>query len=108
MDEARQVLDEKYKTYAAGLELVQFLEGGNMDGYFAQPTQGMQNSLGDAMGKYAQLSESLYRKAYDESVSDYNFAKWQMAALALALDRGAGVGLVRHSPHSAGPINCRH
>ena len=86
MEEARQVLDEKYKTYAAGLtELVQFLEGGNMDGYFAQPTQGMQNGLGDAMGKYAQLSESLYRKAYDESVSDYNFAKWQMAALALAL-----------------------
>lgn len=86
MEDARQALDEKYKTYAAGLtELVQFLEGGNMDGYFAQSTQGMQNGLGDALGKYAQLSESLYRAAYDESVSDYTFAKWQMAALALAL-----------------------
>lgn len=86
MEDARQVLDEKYKTYAAGLtELVQFLEGGNMDGYFAQATQGMQNGLGEALGKYAQLSESLYRAAYDESVSDYTFAKWQMAVLALAL-----------------------
>ena len=86
MEQARQTLDEKYKTYAAGLtELVQFLEGGNMDGYFAQATQGMQNGLGDALNKYSQLSESLYRHAYDESVSDYTFAKWQMAVLALAL-----------------------
>lgn len=86
MDPARQTLDEKYKTYAAGLaELVQFLESGNMDGYFAQATQGMQNGLGDALNKYSQLSESLYRHAYDESVSDYTFAKWQMAVLALAL-----------------------
>ena len=86
MEQARHTLDEKYNTYAAGLaELVQFLESGNMDGFFAQPTQGMQNGLGEAMGKYAQLSELLYRQAYDESVSDYTFAKWQMAALALAL-----------------------
>ena len=86
MAQVRGQLDEKYQTYAAGLsELVQFLESGNMDGFFAQPTQGMQNALGEAMGNYAKLSESLYRNAFDESVSDYHFAKWQMAGLALAL-----------------------
>ncbi|QJT81294.1 methyl-accepting chemotaxis protein II [Kosakonia sp. MUSA4] len=86
MDAARQTLDEKYRTYNAALtELVQFLESGNINGFMAQPTQGMQNALGDAMAKYAALSDSLYRNAWEQSVSDYTFAKWQMAILALAL-----------------------
>jgi methyl-accepting chemotaxis protein-2 (aspartate sensor receptor) len=86
MDAARQALDEKYRTYNAALtELVQFLESGNINAFMAQPTQGMQNALGDAMAKYAALSDSLYRNAWEQSVSDYTFAKWQMAILALAL-----------------------
>ncbi|WP_326900589.1 methyl-accepting chemotaxis protein II [Kosakonia cowanii] len=86
MDSARQALDEKYQTYHAALsELVQFLESGNMNSFLAQPTQGMQNALGAAMSDYATLSDSLYRNAWEQSVSDYTFAKWQMAILALAL-----------------------
>ncbi len=45
MAQASANIDEKYQAYFAGLtELVQFLEKGNMDAYFAQPTQGMQNA----------------------------------------------------------------
>lgn len=40
MAQASANIDEKYQAYFAGLtELVQFLEKGNMDAYFAQPTQ---------------------------------------------------------------------
>ncbi|WJD48860.1 methyl-accepting chemotaxis protein II [Enterobacter sp. PGRG2] len=86
MEQASLTLDEKYRAYAAALnELIQFLESGNMDAYFAQPTQGMQNGMGDAMKAYAALSASLYQDAFTQSVSDYQFAKWQMATLALAL-----------------------
>ena len=50
MAEASGNVDEKYQQYHAALtELVQFLETGNMDGFFAQPTQGMQNALGEAL-----------------------------------------------------------
>lgn len=41
--------------------------------------------MGDAMKAYAALSASLYQDAFAQSVSDYQFAKWQMATLALAL-----------------------
>lgn len=59
MAEASGNVEEKYQQYHAALaELVQFLESGNMDAYFAQPTQGMQNALGEALGKYASVSES--------------------------------------------------
>ncbi|HHO8887806.1 TPA: Tar ligand binding domain-containing protein, partial [Klebsiella pneumoniae] len=52
MTDASGNVDEKYQQYHAALvELVQFLENGNMDAYFAQPTQGMQNALGAALGK---------------------------------------------------------
>ena len=86
MAQAGQTLDEKYNAYAAALrELIQFLESGNMDAYFAQPTQGMQNAMGEAMTRYANLSESLYRSAFTDSTQDYQFAKWQMSFLALAL-----------------------
>ena len=84
--EASQTLDASYQKYHAGLtELIQFLENGNMDGYFAQPTQGMQNGMGEALTRFSTQSGDLYRTAYDQSVSDYVFAKWQMAILALAL-----------------------
>lgn len=51
MAEASANVDEKYQRYQAALaELIQFLDNGNMDAYFAQPTQGMQNALGEALG----------------------------------------------------------
>ena len=86
MAQASANIDEKYLAYFAGLtELVQFLEKGNMDAYFAQPTQGMQNALGAALGEYAKASGELYHSAFTQSQNDYRFAKWQMAVLALAL-----------------------
>ena len=86
MVEVSENIDEKYTAYAAGLtELIQFLESGNMDAYFAQPTQGMQNALGKALGEYASASSEQYHTAFNESKDDYRFAKWQMAILALAL-----------------------
>ncbi len=86
MAEVSSNVDEKYQKYFAGLtELVQFLESGNMDAFFAQPTQGMQNGLGDAKSKYASVSEKLYRQAFDESARDYQFAQWQLAILAVVL-----------------------
>ena len=86
MVEASQNIDEKYAAYAAGLtELIQFLENGNMDAYFAQPTQGMQNALGKALSDYATASNAQYHTAFNQSKDDYHFAKWQMAILALAL-----------------------
>ena len=86
MEQVSQNIDEKYNAYHAGLaELIQFLESGNMDAYFAQPTQGMQNALGAALGEYAKVSGDLYHSAFAESQNDYRFAKWQMAVLALAL-----------------------
>ncbi|CAM4171714.1 MULTISPECIES: methyl-accepting chemotaxis protein II [Lelliottia] len=86
MAEVSQNIDEKYTQYAAGLtELIQFLESGNMDAYFAQPTQGMQNALGKALSEYAAASSEQYHTAFNESQNDYRFAKWQMAILALAL-----------------------
>jgi len=86
MAQVSQQLDDKYRTYSAALtELIQFLESGNMDAFFAQPTQGMQNAMGDALGQYAQLSSELYHNAFTQSTHDYRFAQWQMAILALAL-----------------------
>ena len=86
MAQVSQQLDDKYRTYSAALtELIQFLESGNMDAFFAQPTQGMQNAMGDALGQYAQLSSELYHDAFTQSTHDYRFAQWQMAILAVAL-----------------------
>ncbi|MHA0999062.1 methyl-accepting chemotaxis protein II [Leclercia pneumoniae] len=86
MVDASNNIEEKYRNYAAALaELIQFLESGNMDAYFAQPTQGMQNALGAALGDYAKASAEQYHTAFSESANDYQFAKWQMASLALAL-----------------------
>ncbi|SNY74111.1 methyl-accepting chemotaxis protein II [Enterobacter sp. CC120223-11] len=80
------VVDASYQKYFAGLtELVGFLQNGNMDAYFAQPTQGMQNGLSDAMTRYAAQSETLYQHAFTTSKHDYKFAQWQLAIIALVL-----------------------
>lgn len=83
MAEASANVDEKYQRYQAALaELIQFLDHGNMDAYFAQPTQGMQNALGEAL---ARVSENLYRQTFDQSAHDYRFAQWQLGVLAVVL-----------------------
>lgn len=42
-------IDEKYKNYYTALtELIDYLDYGNTGAYFAQPTQGMQNAMGEA------------------------------------------------------------
>jgi methyl-accepting chemotaxis protein-2 (aspartate sensor receptor) len=65
MEQVSQNIDEKYNAYHAGLaELIQFLESGNMDAYFAQPTQGMQNASarrwGICKGQWRSVSLRLY------------------------------------------------
>lgn len=86
MAEASANVDEKYQRYQAALaELIQFLDNGNMDAYLAQPTQGMQNALGEALGNYARVSENLYRQTFDQSTHDYRFARWQLGILAVVL-----------------------
>lgn len=97
MAEASANVDEKYQRYQAALaELIQFLDNGNMDAYFAQPTCGMQNALGEALGNYARVSENLYRQTFDQSAHDYRFAQWQLGACGRAGADFDG-GLVRHS-----------
>ncbi|HEX4500748.1 MAG TPA: methyl-accepting chemotaxis protein II [Scandinavium sp.] len=79
-------VDASYQKYFSGLtELLGFLQNGNMDAYFAQATQGMQNGLSDAMNQYAVQSEALYQKAYSTSQRDYHFAQWQLAIIAVVL-----------------------
>ncbi|EBB1560830.1 methyl-accepting chemotaxis protein II [Salmonella enterica] len=86
MAEASANVDEKYQRYQAALtELIQFLDNGNMEAYFAQPTQGMQNALGEALGNYARVSENLYRQTFEQSSHDYRFAQWQLGILAVVL-----------------------
>ncbi|HGJ4479521.1 TPA: methyl-accepting chemotaxis protein II [Salmonella enterica subsp. diarizonae] len=86
MAEASANVDEKYQRYQAALtELIQFLDNGNMEAYFAQPTQGMQNALGEALGNYARVSENLYRQTVEQSAHDYRFAQWQLGILAVVL-----------------------
>ncbi|EPW7509220.1 methyl-accepting chemotaxis protein [Escherichia coli] len=51
-------IDEKYKNYHTALtELIDYLDYGNTGAYFAQPTQGMQNAMGEAFAQYALSSE---------------------------------------------------
>lgn len=68
-----------------------FLESGNMDAYFAQPTQGMQNALGEAMTQYSNQSETLYQRVY------YQQQRLPDCPLAVGgSGRGAGGGDGRH------------
>ena len=84
-DTSQQVTKTYQNYYAALTELVGFLENGNMDAYFAQPTQGMQNALGEAMTQYATQSEGLYQHAFTTSSRDYQIARWQLLVLAVVL-----------------------
>ena len=86
MAQVSQTINDKYQDYAAALtELIQFLESGNMDAYFAQATQSKQNALGTALRDYVSASDARNQEAFNASVADYTFAKWQMGILALAL-----------------------
>ena len=79
-------LEAAYQDYYQALgELVQYLESGNLDPYFAQPTQGKQNALQKAMDDYAAKNVRIAQDAWQESAHDYRFAQWQTGALALAL-----------------------
>lgn len=71
-------IDEKYKNYHTALtELIDYLDYGNTGAYFAQPTQGMQNAMGEAFAQYALSSEKLYRDIVTDNVDDYRFAQWR-------------------------------
>ncbi|HDQ5815100.1 TPA: methyl-accepting chemotaxis protein II [Shigella flexneri] len=78
--------DEKYKNYYTALtELIDYLDYGNTGAYFAQPTQGMQNAMGEAFAQYALSSEKLYRDIVTDNADDYRFAQWQLAVIALVV-----------------------
>ncbi|NHR26686.1 methyl-accepting chemotaxis protein II [Escherichia coli] len=79
-------IDEKYKNYHTALtELIDYLDYGNTGAYFAQPTQGMQNAMGEAFAQYALSSEKLYRDIVTDNADDYRFAQWQLAIIALVV-----------------------
>ncbi|HHW0875840.1 TPA: methyl-accepting chemotaxis protein [Escherichia coli] len=84
-------IDEKYKNYHTALtELIDYLDYGNTGAYFAQPTQGMQNAMGEAFAQYALSSEKLYRDIVTDNVDDYRFAQWQLAVIALIREIAGG------------------
>ncbi|EOV0674741.1 methyl-accepting chemotaxis protein II [Cronobacter dublinensis] len=77
-------VETSYRDYYQALsELVQYLETGNMDAYFAQATQGKQNALEKAVVRYDDVNVRLAQKAWDESRSDFRLAQWQTAVLAV-------------------------
>ncbi|ELY3543552.1 methyl-accepting chemotaxis protein II [Cronobacter turicensis] len=77
-------VEQSYRDYYQALsELVQYLETGNMDAYFAQATQGKQNALEKAVTRYDDVNVRLAQQAWDESRSDFRLAQWQTAILAL-------------------------
>ncbi|EKM0667230.1 methyl-accepting chemotaxis protein II [Cronobacter turicensis] len=77
-------VEQSYRDYYQALsELVQYLETGNMDAYFAQATQGKQNALEKAVTRYDDVNVRLAQKAWDESRSDFRLAQWQTAILAV-------------------------
>ncbi|MGL5700598.1 MAG: Tar ligand binding domain-containing protein, partial [Kluyvera sp.] len=86
MSEVSAQVAQTYQNYTSALqELIGFLENGNMDAYFAQPTQGMQTAMGEAMTRYATQSEALYQHAFTTSSRDYQFARWQLVIMAIVL-----------------------
>ncbi|TGC18008.1 methyl-accepting chemotaxis protein II [Escherichia sp. E2562] len=79
-------IDEKYKNYHTALtELIDYLDYGNTGAYFAQPTQGMQNAMGEAFAQYALSSEKRYQDIVTDNADDYRFAQWQLAVIALVV-----------------------
>ncbi|ELY2496184.1 methyl-accepting chemotaxis protein II [Cronobacter muytjensii] len=79
-------VEKSYRDYYQALsELVQYLETGNMDAYFAQATQGKQNALEKAVTRYDDVNVRLAQQAWDDSRSDFRLAQWQTAILAVLL-----------------------
>ncbi|EOC1069934.1 methyl-accepting chemotaxis protein II [Cronobacter malonaticus] len=77
-------VEQSYRDYFQVLsELVQYLETGNMDAYFAQATQGKQNALEKAVMRYDDVNVRLAQQAWDESRSDFRVAQWQTGILAV-------------------------
>ena len=77
-------VEQSYRDYFQALsELVQYLETGNMDAYFAQATQGKQNALEKAVMRYDDVNVRLAQQAWDESRSDFRVAQWQTCILAV-------------------------
>ncbi|EKY3230188.1 methyl-accepting chemotaxis protein II [Cronobacter malonaticus] len=77
-------VEQSYRDYFQALsELVQYLETGNMDAYFAQATQGKQNALEKALMRYDDVNVRLAQQAWDESRSDFRVAQWQTGILAV-------------------------
>ncbi|ALB63135.1 Methyl-accepting chemotaxis protein II (aspartate chemoreceptor protein) [Cronobacter condimenti 1330] len=77
-------VEKSYRDYYQALsELVQYLEGGNMDAYFAQATQGKQNALEKAVTHYDDINVRLAQEAMDDSRSDFRQAQWETGILAL-------------------------
>ncbi|ENB0049969.1 methyl-accepting chemotaxis protein II [Escherichia coli] len=91
LDSARKTLAQaathykKFKSMAPLPELIDYLDYGNTGAYFAQPTQGMQNAMGEAFAQYALSSEKLYRDIITDNADDYRFAQWQLAVIALVV-----------------------
>lgn len=86
VDNAVAGVDETYRQYHQALaELVDDLQNGRMDAYFAQPTQGFQNAMEKAYHHYIDENDRLYQSAWEQGQSSYLFAKWQMVALAVLL-----------------------
>lgn len=80
------ILMKNIKNYYTALtELIDYLDYGNTGAYFAQPTQGMQNAMGEAFAQYALSSEKLYRDIVTDNADDYRFAQWQLAVIALVV-----------------------
>lgn len=104
-------IDEKYKNYYTALtELIDYLDYGNTGAYFAQPTQGMQNAMGEAFAQYASAVKNCIAisSLTTQMITDLPVATGGYRA-------GGGIdsagGVVRHSPYvaySAGKNYCSH
>jgi methyl-accepting chemotaxis protein-2 (aspartate sensor receptor) len=86
MDAVVKDVDDDYQNYNQALtELIGFLERGNLDAYFAQSTQSLQNALEKAFQQYLSLNDRSYEQSYIASNAEYTLAKWQIVGLAIAL-----------------------
>ncbi|WP_435953150.1 methyl-accepting chemotaxis protein [Dryocola sp. BD626] len=86
MDAVVKDVDDDYQNYNQALtELIGFLERGNLDAYFAQSTQSLQNALEKAFQQYLALNDRSYEQSYIASNAEYTLAKWQIVGLAIAL-----------------------
>ena len=71
-------IDEKYKNYHTALtELIDYLDYGNTGAYFAQPTQGMQNAMGEAFAQYA-LSIAI-SSLTTQMITDLPSGNWRLS-----------------------------